>query len=198
MQGCCSLGRLTFGLITLGRFTFGLNSQPAASRLSGCGGRKLSQLTCGRRESALHTFERAAGIGRFCPSDYSKNGRQSFCTAEDQNVSYQQLKDLLESKAIRLIDVREKWEIIEHGKIPGSIHIPLGEVMEALQMDTVNFKEKYNEEMPSKSDHVVFSCLAGVRSKQALDDAKSLGFSRAQHFPGGFSEWLEYESSKKK
>uniref|UniRef100_A0A670YG21 Rhodanese domain-containing protein n=1 Tax=Pseudonaja textilis TaxID=8673 RepID=A0A670YG21_PSETE len=131
------------------------------------------------------------------PENRRQIGR-NFCTAEDHSVSYQQLKDLLESKAVRLIDVREKWEIAEHGKIPGSISIPLGEVMEALQMDSVYFKEKYNQDIPSKSDHVVFSCLAGVRSKQALAVAKSLGFSRVQHFPGGFSEWLEYESSKKK
>lgn len=47
-----------------------------------------------------------------------------FCTAEDHNVSCQQLKDLLASKTILLIDVREKPEIAEHGKIPGSINIP--------------------------------------------------------------------------
>ncbi|XP_070595466.1 thiosulfate sulfurtransferase/rhodanese-like domain-containing protein 3 [Erythrolamprus reginae] len=191
MQGCWR---------QLGRFTFGLITQPAASRLSGYGGRKISQLTWSHRESALHRFERAAGIGRFCGSGYPKTRRQivcSYCTAKDDNVSYQQLKDLLESKAIWLIDVREKSEITDYGKIPGSINIPPGELVEALQMDPVKFKEKYNHEMPSKSDHVVFSCYIGVRSKQALADAKSLGFSRAQHFPGGFKEWRERESPKK-
>ncbi|XP_039211991.1 thiosulfate sulfurtransferase/rhodanese-like domain-containing protein 3 [Crotalus tigris] len=193
MQGCCrQLVQLTFGLIT----------QPAARRLSGYGGRKISQLTWSHRERVLHRFESVAGIGPLCPSGYPKNRRQivrHFCTTEDHSViSYQQLRDLLESKAIWLIDVREKWEIAEHGKIPGSISIPLGQVMEALQMDSVYFKEKYNQDIPSKSDHVVFSCLAGVRSKQAVAVAKSLGFSRVQHYPGGFNEWLEYECSKKK
>ncbi|XP_032070718.1 thiosulfate sulfurtransferase/rhodanese-like domain-containing protein 3 [Thamnophis elegans] len=192
MQGCCR---------RLGQFTFGLITQPAASRLSGCGGRKISQLTWSHRESVLHRFESAAGIVRIYPSGFPKTRRQIVChfsTAEDHNVSYQQLKDLLKSKAIRLIDVREKWEIAEHGKIPGSIHIPLGEVLKALQMDSEHFKEKYDQDMPSKSDHVMFSCLAGVRSKQAIAVAKSLGFSRVQHFPGGYKEWLEHESSKKK
>lgn len=50
--------------------------------------------------------------------------------------------------------------------------------MEALQMDPTEFKEQYNQKMPSKSDPVVFSCLAGTRSKQALAFAMSLGFSR--------------------
>ncbi|XP_032071750.1 thiosulfate sulfurtransferase/rhodanese-like domain-containing protein 3 [Thamnophis elegans] len=185
----------------LGQFTFGLITQPAASRLSGCGGRKISQLTWSHHESILHRFESVAGIGRLYPSGFPKTRRQIVChfsTAEDHNVSYQQLKDLLKSKAIRLIDVREKWEIEEYGKIPGSIDIPLAELTKALQMDPASFKEKYNQDMPSKSDHVVFSCYVGVRSKQALADAKSLGFSRVQHFPGGYKEWLERESPKKK
>ncbi|XP_063167818.1 thiosulfate sulfurtransferase/rhodanese-like domain-containing protein 3 [Candoia aspera] len=192
MWGCCRrLGRLTFGLIT----------QPAARRLSDCGGRRIRQLAWSHRESVLQRSESVAGIGPFCHSGFLKNRRQivcHFCTAEDHDVSYQQLKDLLESKAIWLIDVREKWEIAEHGKIPGSINIPVGEVVEALQMDPVDFKEKYNQDKPSNSDHVVFSCLAGVRSRQALAASKSLGFSRVQQYPGGFSEWLEYESSRKK
>lgn len=54
----------------------------------------------------------------------------------------------------------------------------MDEVGEALQMDPKDFKEKYNEVKPSKSDSLVFSCLAGVRSKKALDMAMSLGFNR--------------------
>ncbi|XP_054847981.1 thiosulfate sulfurtransferase/rhodanese-like domain-containing protein 3 [Eublepharis macularius] len=121
-----------------------------------------------------------------------------FCTVEDHNVSYKELKNLLESEHVQLIDVREKWEIGEHGKIPGSINIPLGEVVEALQMNPEHFKKLYNQDMPSKSDHLVFACMAGVRSKQALAAAKSLGFDRVQHYIGGFKEWAEHESSSRK
>ncbi|KAF2983415.1 hypothetical protein EK904_008688, partial [Melospiza melodia maxima] len=87
------------------------------------------------------------------------------------------LKDLKKANVLH-IDVRERWEIDRFGKIPQSINIPLGELMEALQMDPTDFKEQYNQKMPSKSDPVVFSCLAGTRSKQALGFAMSLGFSR--------------------
>lgn len=97
-----------------------------------------------------------------------------------------------------LIDVRDTWEILEHGKIPGSINIPLDEVGEALQMNPRDFKEKYNEVKPSKSDSLVFSCFAGVRSKQAMDTALSLGFNSAQHYAGGWKEWVTYEMSENK
>uniref|UniRef100_A0A286Y0E1 Sulfurtransferase n=1 Tax=Cavia porcellus TaxID=10141 RepID=A0A286Y0E1_CAVPO len=126
-----------------------------------------------------------------------KGSCHNFCTVS-KDVTYKELKNLLSSKNIMLIDVREKWEILEYGKIPGSINIPLHEVTEALQMDSKDFKEKYHEVKPSKSDSLVFSCLAGIRSKEALDAATSLGFSRAKHYAGGWKEWVTYEFPEKK
>ncbi|KAG8522130.1 Thiosulfate sulfurtransferase/rhodanese-like domain-containing protein 3 [Galemys pyrenaicus] len=120
-----------------------------------------------------------------------------FCTAS-KAVTYTELKNLLNSKNIILIDVRETWEVLEHGKIPGSVNIPLDELGKALQMNPKDFKEMYNEVKPSKSDSLVFSCLAGVRSKKALDKALSLGFTSAQHYAGGWKEWATYEFPEKK
>ncbi|XP_019393346.1 PREDICTED: thiosulfate sulfurtransferase/rhodanese-like domain-containing protein 3 isoform X1 [Crocodylus porosus] len=117
-------------------------------------------------------------------------------TTTDHGISYKELKDLLKSQTIH-IDVREKWEIGKFGKIPGSINIPLGEVVEALWMNPEDFKEQYSQDMPAKSDHIIFSCMAGVRSKRALDIAMSLGFSRVQHYAGGFEEWRKCEPSEK-
>ncbi|XP_051016796.1 thiosulfate sulfurtransferase/rhodanese-like domain-containing protein 3 [Acomys russatus] len=123
---------------------------------------------------------------------------QHFYSTLSKDVTYWELKHLLNSKDIMLIDVRDTWEILEHGKIPGSINIPLDEVGEALQMNPRDFKEKYHEVKPSKSDSLVFSCLAGVRSKKAMDTAISLGFNSAQHYAGGWKEWITYEISEKK
>ncbi|XP_072410877.1 thiosulfate sulfurtransferase/rhodanese-like domain-containing protein 3 isoform X1 [Chiloscyllium punctatum] len=116
----------------------------------------------------------------------------SVCTAPSESVTYQELKQLLKSKTI-VIDVREPWEIKEYGQIPGSINVPLGEVEQALKLDSSKFMETYNGKMPSTSDKIVFSCLAGVRSKKALETAMSLGYSRALHFPGGWEEWVKCE-----
>ncbi|NXF94070.1 TSTD3 protein, partial [Eubucco bourcierii] len=98
------------------------------------------------------------------------------CVWGTPDLSYRELKDLKKTNVLH-IDVRERWEVDRHGAIPASVNIPLGELVEALQMDPVDFKEQYKHKMPSKSDPVVFSCLAGTRSKQALCVATSLGFS---------------------
>lgn len=52
----------------------------------------------------------------------------------------------------------------------------MGQVNTALQLDPEEYKEKYGGDMPQQTDNIVFSCLAGVRSKKALDTAVSLGF----------------------
>ncbi|XP_061093354.1 thiosulfate sulfurtransferase/rhodanese-like domain-containing protein 3 [Conger conger] len=107
----------------------------------------------------------------------------------DINVSREQLKELLASRTGVVIDVREPWELREHGNIPGTVNIPLGQVNQALQLTPEEFKEKYVREKPSHSDNIVFSCMAGIRSKTALDTAVSLGYSNVQHYPGGWQDW---------
>uniref|UniRef100_A0A2K5I991 Uncharacterized protein n=1 Tax=Colobus angolensis palliatus TaxID=336983 RepID=A0A2K5I991_COLAP len=76
----------------------------------------------------------------------------NFYTAISNDVTYKELENLLNSKNTMLIGVTETWGILEYRKIPGSINIPLDEVGEALQMNPRDFKEKYNEVKPSKSD----------------------------------------------
>lgn len=53
----------------------------------------------------------------------------------------------------------------------------MGQLNTALQLAPEEFKEKYDGEMPRQRDNVVFVCLAGVRSKTALNTAASLGFT---------------------
>lgn len=123
------------------------------------------------------------------------------------DVSYEQLKRLLLSDSSVVIDVREPWELREYGNIPGSINVPcksvhglirvyclfkdtlykllyctlfsaVGQVNGALQLTPDEFKEKYGGVMPSQSQTIVFSCLAGVRSMNALETAVSLGYTK--------------------
>ncbi|XP_042280261.1 thiosulfate sulfurtransferase/rhodanese-like domain-containing protein 3 [Thunnus maccoyii] len=109
------------------------------------------------------------------------------------DVSYEELKQLLAGRKAVVIDVREPWELREYGFIPGSINVPLGQVNTALQLGAEEFKEKYGGEMPGAKDNIVFTCLAGIRSKTALDTAASLGYKDVQHYPGGWQDWVKNE-----
>lgn len=103
------------------------------------------------------------------------------------------MKQLLAGRKAIVIDVREPWELREYGVIPGSINVPLGQVNTALQLAPEEFNEKYGGKMPQHTDNVVFTCLAGIRSKTALDTATSLGYKDVQHYPGGWQDWLKNE-----
>lgn len=109
------------------------------------------------------------------------------------DVSYEQLKQLLAARKAAVIDVREPWELREYGVIPGSINVPLGQVDTALRLSPEDFKEKYGGEMPHQTDNIVFTCLAGIRSKKALNTAESLGYKDVQHYPGGWQDWAKHE-----
>uniref|UniRef100_A0A8C2DI30 Sulfurtransferase n=1 Tax=Cyprinus carpio TaxID=7962 RepID=A0A8C2DI30_CYPCA len=95
------------------------------------------------------------------------------------DVSYEQLKKLLLSDSSVVIDVREPWELREYGNIPGSINVPCKSVHGLILM-------------PSQSQNIVFTCLAGVRSKKFLSSC------RVQHYPGGWQEWAEHQLIKTK
>uniref|UniRef100_A0A3B5MNI6 Rhodanese domain-containing protein n=1 Tax=Xiphophorus couchianus TaxID=32473 RepID=A0A3B5MNI6_9TELE len=118
------------------------------------------------------------------------------CWHVNPDVSYAQLKQLLADGKTVVVDVREPWELREYGFIPGSVNVPLGQVNTALQLAPEEFKDKYDGEMPRQTDNIVFVCLAGVRSKTALNTAASLGFTDVQHYPGGWQDWAEQEQLK--
>ncbi|KAM9851670.1 thiosulfate sulfurtransferase/rhodanese-like domain-containing protein 3 isoform 1-T1 [Aulostomus maculatus] len=109
------------------------------------------------------------------------------------DVSYEQLKQLLAARKSVVVDVREPWELREYGFIPGSINVPLGQLNTALQLGAEEFEEKYGGEMPQQTDNIVFTCLAGIRSKTALETAASLGYKDVQHYPGGWQDWVKNE-----
>ncbi|XP_059474856.1 thiosulfate sulfurtransferase/rhodanese-like domain-containing protein 3 [Neocloeon triangulifer] len=112
------------------------------------------------------------------------------------DLSYDDIIDLKAKDQIVLVDVREPKEIQETGKLPGSIHIPLGELQQALQLPSEEFKSKYEgADQPDKTSDLVFSCRGGVRSRKAMAAAQEIGFANVRHYAGG---WLDWEAKTKK
>ncbi len=87
----------------------------------------------------------------------------------------QEVKDLLDSQAIHLIDVREAHEWNE-GHIPGAVHLPLSELSARAG------------DLPQDRP-VIFYCLSGGRSGQALAWCKSAGHAVEGHMAGGIGAW---------
>ncbi|XP_026219945.1 thiosulfate:glutathione sulfurtransferase [Anabas testudineus] len=111
-------------------------------------------------------------------------------------VTYTQLKTMLANHNIQLFDVRNPDEY-QAGRIADAVNIPLDTLEESLKLGPKHFQKKFKVEAPGKNDdNIVFHCRTGKRSLNALEIAHQLGFSRARHYKGGYSEWEEKEGKK--
>ncbi|PSN51408.1 hypothetical protein C0J52_05437 [Blattella germanica] len=110
-----------------------------------------------------------------------------------KDLCYDDIIHLTKKKEIILIDVREPSEIKETGQLPGSIHIPLGEIKQALEVTPpAEFKQKYGIAKPDMTANLVFSCRSGKRSRAAMEAAMSMGFLNSRHYDGGYLDWEKH------
>ncbi|XP_074478094.1 thiosulfate:glutathione sulfurtransferase isoform X3 [Sebastes fasciatus] len=100
---------------------------------------------------------------------------------------------MLSNRDIQLFDVRNPDEY-QAGRIPDAVNIPLDNLEESLKLSPELFQQRFEVKAPGRDDdNIVFHCQRGNRSSKALDIASQLGFSRARHYKGGYSEWEEKE-----
>ena len=55
----------------------------------------------------------------------------------------------------------------------------VGEVCKALVLSSEEFEEKYGQQKPDPSDdNILFYCMAGIRSRYAMNAAHTLGYEK--------------------
>ena len=90
---------------------------------------------------------------------------------------------LFSDGACSLIDIREKGELDQTGRIENSNHIPRGMLEFWLDPEGPYFKSgkiDMNKEM-------VLFCAGGLRSALAAKSLKEMGFEKVSHIDGGFA-----------
>uniref|UniRef100_A0A6G5A5P8 Putative sulfotransferase n=1 Tax=Rhipicephalus microplus TaxID=6941 RepID=A0A6G5A5P8_RHIMP len=111
-----------------------------------------------------------------------------------QDLSYEDLKALMQGGDIQLIDVREPAEVAASGKIGNAINIPLGQVKDALLMSEEAFQKAYHAQKPQSYDHnIVFYGLGPIKSHAALKLAHKAGYTHAREYSAG---WEDYKAKK--
>ncbi|XP_063045725.1 thiosulfate:glutathione sulfurtransferase isoform X2 [Engraulis encrasicolus] len=109
------------------------------------------------------------------------------------DISYEELKALMEKGGLLLVDVRSKEEV-DRGRIPGSIHIPVDQVESDMSLDPAAFQQKFGvPKPPQDTPDLVFHCQMGRRGAAATEKARGLGFQKARNYKGGYKEWSEKE-----
>jgi rhodanese-related sulfurtransferase len=86
-----------------------------------------------------------------------------------------------------LIDIRQEWQIINEGTIPGALLIHRNVLEWRLDPSSVDRDPR----APGLDDVVIVLCDRGYTSSLAAATLQELGFSRATDLDGGFQAWRE-------
>ena len=87
---------------------------------------------------------------------------------------------------ICFVDLRDGFELVQHGKIPGSEHCPRG----SLEF-RIPAKSDYHRSFFGNYERFVFYCSHGQRSILATDTAQKMGLPNVCHIRGGMIAWVE-------
>lgn len=93
-----------------------------------------------------------------------------------KNISITELKNLLDTGKVNLIDVREIDEFTA-GHVPGAVNLPLSELV-----------GRYKELVTDKPYHII--CQMGGRSAQACAFLNTEGYD-VTNIDGGTSAWMD-------
>ena len=101
-----------------------------------------------------------------------------------ENLPVEAVVAELQDDEVVLVDIRETEERVEHGYIPGAIHLPRG-MLEFYADPSSPYHRK--ELQPDK--RVILHCAAGGRSALAVRALQELSYTNIAHLDGGFGAW---------
>ena len=107
-----------------------------------------------------------------------KHGVRLEIQMQSNGINVQQLKTMMNQKKVKLIDVREDFEIQRDGLIEKSIQVPYTQIENFFQ----------NIELSQSTDKFVLYCHSGQRTYLALQKLKN---SNIYHLAGGILNWIE-------
>lgn len=96
----------------------------------------------------------------------------------------QEALGLLSQPSIALVDLREAHEREAQGVIPGSLHMPYGELEENIRDGGL-----LHELAAATGKQILFYCAYGERSAMAVEAAQASGLAAARHIQGGLDAW---------
>jgi rhodanese-related sulfurtransferase len=103
-----------------------------------------------------------------------------------ENLSPSQVNEEVRSGNATLVDIREKDELEQNGKIPGSVHAPRGMLEFYADSSLPYHKPEFD-----KNKRIILHCASGGRSALAANTLKEMGYENVAHLDGGMKAWKE-------
>ena len=102
---------------------------------------------------------------------------------EVKTITAEEALKLSNDGSCNLIDIREKGELEQTGRVENSNHIPRGMLEFWLDPEGPYFR---NGKLDMGKEMVLF-CAGGLRSALAAKTLKEMGFEKVSHIDGGFA-----------
>ena len=102
---------------------------------------------------------------------------------EVKTISSEEALKLFNQNKCNLIDIREKGELDNSGRVENSNHIPRGMLEFWLDPEGPYFKSSKID----MSKEIILFCAGGLRSALAAKSLKEMGFENVSHIDGGFA-----------
>ena len=102
---------------------------------------------------------------------------------EIKTISSEEALKLFNENKCNLIDIREKAELDNSGRVENSKHIPRGMLEFWLDPEGPYFKSGKID----MTKELVLFCAGGLRSALAVKSLKDMGFKNISHIDGGFA-----------
>lgn len=135
-----------------------------------------------RRATGTGGMDDLPGDGRLLSSDELVHR----ATTPRENLTVDEVEAELSRGDAVLVDLREPDELIERGRISGSVHIPRG--MLEFRADPTG---THHQEPLDPSRRVILHCATGGRSALAVAALRSMGYADVAHLDGGIAAWKE-------
>jgi len=101
-----------------------------------------------------------------------------------QAITAEELRARADAPGVAIIDLREADELLRHGRIPGSVHAPRGELEFFADPDS-----PFHLPVFVSGKVLVLYCAGGWRSALAAKTLQDMGLKRVVHLACGFSAW---------
>lgn len=118
------------------------------------------------------------------PANMRQGLHQEEIVRRGLSLTVDQMRALLSSPEIALIDLREASERTRYGSIPRSLHAPYPELQNNIQPGGI-----LHELATATGKQLVFYCAFGERSAMAVQAAQDAGLQTARHIEGGIAAW---------
>ncbi|CAG0896814.1 unnamed protein product [Darwinula stevensoni] len=129
-------------------------------------------------------------MGQICTSKKSTQDadRVTHPKPTISHVTYEDVKGLVEKHEGVIIDVRDRDEVQQEGKIPSSYLLPLAEISDLFELDPGAFEKIHGYPKPSmKEANLIVHCSDGKKGGQAAQKLSANGFQPKIY--AGFENW---------